>query len=84
MNFRLEKKSTGPTLTKFFVYDSTGATVGIITVGNEQAEDLQSHWRAPQAPPAKAAGKAAAGAAAIIAALRKGPRLSKEALLRGS
>jgi hypothetical protein len=85
MNFRLEKKSTGPTLTKFFVRDSTNAIVGTINVANEQAADLQKHWRSPQAtaPPAKAVDKAAAGKAAIVAALRKGPRLSKAALLRG-
>ena len=82
MNFRLEKKSTGPALTKFFVRDSTNAIVGTINVANEQAADLQKHWRGPQAAPAKAADKAAVGKAAIVAALKRGPKLSKAALLR--
>lgn len=79
MNFRREKKATGPTLTKFFVMDGTGATVGVINVANEQAADLQKHWHAPQAAPAA---RKTDSHAALVSALRKGPRLSKAALLR--
>jgi hypothetical protein len=82
MNFRLEKKSTGPTLTKFFVYDSSNAIVGTINVAKEIAADLQKHWREPGAP-AATAGNHARAVNAISAALKKGPRLSKQGVLRG-
>ena len=83
MNFRLEKKSTGPTLTKFFVRDSTNAIVGTINVVNGQAADLAKHWHTPtQAPAAKA--KPADSRAAIANALLKGPKLTRQAGLRGS
>ena len=77
MNFRLEKKAAGPVLTKFYVYDSTNAIVGTINVANEQADDLVKHWRAAPTPAAKTDSRAA-----LASALRKGPRLSKAALLR--
>ena len=88
MNFRLEKKSTGPTLTKFFVRDSTNAIVGSINVANAQANDLAKHWRSPQATQAPAAkvtaAKVEASKKAIVAALLKGRKpSSKAALLRG-
>jgi hypothetical protein len=50
MTFKLLKKSTGATLTKFHVVDSAGSIVGSINVANEQAPDLQKHWRQPGAP----------------------------------
>ena len=78
MNFRLQKQSTGPTLTKFYVHDSTNAIVGTINVANEQAEDLQKHWRGAPTP----AAKPASGRTALANALLKGPKLNKAALLR--
>ena len=104
MNFRLEKNTAGPTLTRFYVKDNSNAIVGTINVANEHADDLVKHWRTPQAATAKPAGGRSArsnqhakkvdlsaerstsaslgGRSAIVAALRKGPRLSKAALLR--
>jgi hypothetical protein len=86
MTFKLLKKSTGPVLTKFHVVDSAGDIVGSINVANEQATDLQKHWREPVAP-AAGASKQAKAIAMLSAAVRKGPRLSKEAskaaILRG-
>ena len=84
MNFRLEKSTVGPTLTRFYVKESSGAIVGTINVANSDAGDLLKHWHAPQAAPTAkpAADKAARGKAAIVAALKRGPRLSKQALLR--
>ncbi len=83
MTFKLLKKSTGAVLTKFHVVDSVGTIVGSINVGNEQAADLQKHWRQPGAPAATAAGNHARAVNAISNALRKGPGLSKEGVLRG-
>jgi hypothetical protein len=85
MNFRLKKEATGPTMTRFYVMDASNSIVGTINVGNEQAADLAKHWRSPApatAPAAKAATKADASRAAIVSAFKKGPRLSKAALLR--
>ena len=82
MTFKLLKKSTGATLTKFHVVDARGDIVGSINVANEQASDLLKHWRDPGAP-AAAAGNHARTVNAISNALRRGPRLSKEAILRG-
>ena len=83
MTFKLLKKSTGPTLTKFHVVDSTNAIVGSINVANEQASDLQKHWRG--AAPAAGATKQSSAAAALAAAFKRnrGPATSKEAILRG-
>jgi hypothetical protein len=67
-------------LTKFHVTDSTNAIVGVINVANEQASDLQKCWR--DSTPA-AAPKQSAAVAALSAALRRGPRLSKAGVLRG-
>ena len=82
MTFKLLKKSTGATLTKFHVVDARGDIVGSINVANEQASDLLKHWREPAAP-AAAAGSHARTVNAISNALRRGPRLNKEAILRG-
>ena len=54
MTFKLLKKSVGATLTKFHVINSAGDIVGSINVANEQASDLQKHWREPGAPAAAA------------------------------
>ena len=78
--FSLVQKSSNRTQATFHVM-ADGAIVGSITVPNEQAGDLLKHWHAP-ATPAKPAAKAEASRAAISAALRKGPKLSKAALLR--
>jgi hypothetical protein len=86
-SFKLERKAVGATLTKFHVVDSAGAVVGSINVANEQASDLPKHWRGSSVPTASAAAQHQSAVSAISNALRKGPRLSKEAsraaILRG-
>ena len=81
--FRLLKKSTGAVLTKFHVVDSAGAIVGSINVANEQASDLQKHWREPAPAAATTVSKQARAVNAMVAALKRGPKLSKEGILRG-
>ena len=80
MKFQLSKESTGRSMTRFHVTNARGEVCGVINVAKSDAEDLQRHWHAAPTAPAKAA---AGGKAAIVAALRRGPRLSKAALLRG-
>ena len=84
MNFRLEKKEASRALVKFHILNSAGELCGSVNVPPSQESDLLKHWHAPEeaAPAAKAASKAARSKAAIVAALKKGPRLSKAALLR--
>ena len=82
MTFKLLKKAVGATLTKFHIVDARGDIVGSVNVANEQASDLQKHWREPGAP-AAAVGNHARAVNAISNALRKGPRLSKQGVLRG-
>jgi hypothetical protein len=82
-SFKLSKKSTGRTLTTFHVTNARGDICGAINVPNEQASDLQKHWREPGAPAPTAAGAHGRAVNAISAALRKGPRLSREGVLRG-
>jgi hypothetical protein len=44
MKFRLSRLSPGATITKFFVYNSSGDTIGSINVPNEAADALERHW----------------------------------------
>jgi hypothetical protein len=85
MQFRLEKQTTGPNVTRFHVLNTAGEACGIITVPNNQAADLQKHWHVAPAPAAKQPDRAAALAKAIMAA--KQPMTAsklKAAVLRGS
>ena len=84
MNFRLEKVSATKALVKFHIKNSAGETCGSVSVPPSQVDDLLASWHGPQAAPSAkpAADKAARGKAAIVAALKRGPRLSKAALLR--
>jgi len=86
MNFRLEKVSATRALVKYHIKNSAGELCGSVSVPPSQEKDLLASWHGPQArPSAKPAAKAKADSrAAISAALLKGPRLSKAALLRGS
>jgi hypothetical protein len=71
--FRLSKQTPGETITKFFVYNSSGDTIGSINVPNEDADDLQKHWLGSATQPQAAApGKKDALAAALEAAKRPG------------
>ena len=82
MTFKLLKKTVGATLTKFHVADGRGDIVGSINVPNEQASDLQKHWREAAPAAATTSGNHARAVNALSAA-RKGPRLSREGVLRG-
>ena len=80
--FKLSKEETGRTMTRFFVTNASGETVGVINVPNAEASDLQKHWAGAPATPVAKSAKAAAAKNAIVAALKRGPKLSKAALLR--
>ena len=84
MNFRLERVSANKALVKFNIVNSAEELCGTVSVPPSQEADLLRHWKVAQAttPVAKAAKAEAAGKAAIVAALRRGPKLSKTALLR--
>jgi hypothetical protein len=79
MQFRLEKKEATKALVKFHILNSAGELCGSVNVPPAQEADLLKHWRAPQAT---TAAKPADGKAAIVAALKRGPRLTRQALLR--
>jgi hypothetical protein len=84
MNFRLEKQSATRALVKFRILNSGGELCGSVSVPPSQEAALLASWKGGTTPPAAKAAKAAAGGkAAIVAALKRGPRLSKAALLRG-
>jgi hypothetical protein len=77
--FRLERKSSNRSLTKFFIYDSAGAIVGSISVPPEQERDLLAHWKDASPAPVNANTKRPN---AMLEALKRGPKLSKEASRR--
>ena len=83
MTFKLLKKSTGAVLTKFHVVNARGDIVGSINVANGEVNDLQKCWHDSIPAAATAAGKQARAVNAMVAAFRKGPRMNKEAILRG-
>lgn len=88
MTFRLERKSVGATLTKFNITDDKGTIYGSVNVPNEAASDLLKQWRQPEpAAAATARGEKARVVNAMVAALKRGPRVNKEAnkqaILRG-
>ncbi len=82
MNFKLERKAAGAAMTTFNVTDGKGTIYGSVTVPNEAASDLRKCWR-DSAPAARPGDEHARVANAITANLRKGPRLSREGVLRG-
>ena len=75
MNFRLEKQSATRALVKFRILNSGGELCGSVSVPPSQEAALLASWKGGTTPPA--------AKAAIVAALKRGPRLSKAALLRG-
>jgi hypothetical protein len=83
MKFRLTQKAVGhagPTgLTTFNVSDEKGVVRGTVSVPSSEAEDLVKCWKGEFRPAAKTDNKAK-----LMAALKAGPKLSKQALLRGS
>jgi hypothetical protein len=85
-SFKLERQPRGQTSTRFHVLDGANSTIGIITVPNEAAADLEKHWKG--VPPSSAKNAAAAKQdpmiATMVAAVRKrGARVNRAAILRG-
>ena len=81
--FRLSRQTPTQTLTKFHVLDNANSVVGIITVANEQASDLEKHWLGGAPAPARAAAsKQNPMVSAMVAAAKKHP-LNRQAVLRG-
>ena len=76
--FRLEKKEATKALVKFHIVNSACELCGSVSVPPSQEAALLASWKGAQEPPRKPAGRAA-----LAAALRKAPRLNKEAILRG-
>ena len=85
MTFQLMHKGDTAVNAVFHVVDSAGTTVGSINVPHGQEDDLQKCWRGavPSAATAATAGKQARAANAMVAALKRGPRMTKAAVLRG-
>lgn len=87
--FRLSKQPQPPgaVLTKFHVLDSANSAIGIITVPNEDAADLERHWLgAPQAKAHAAlspSGRANPMISAMVAAHKRQGPPPREAILRG-
>ena len=84
IDFRLEEKSRGKVLTCFRVLDQSGSCYGSVNVPNEATADFLAHWKG--GAPVATAAKQPSAAAKLSAAFRrsKQPRLSKQAILRGS
>ena len=81
MNFKLERKSVSAALTKFNITDGKGTIYGTVNVPNAAAADLQKCWcdSVPANRPGDEQGRMTN---AMLAATRKGPRLSREGVLR--
>jgi hypothetical protein len=79
MKFTLQQKSAGKALTVFNVIDDNGGVCGSVNVPNKEVPDFVKCWKGAYTPVPKPDSRAA-----IVAALKRGPRLSKEAILRGS
>jgi hypothetical protein len=81
MDFKLTEKKRTTSLVTFHILNARNDVVGSVNVAPSEANDLLAHWKGP----ASTAGAAKpAGTAAMAAAFKKLPKLSKEAILRGS
>jgi hypothetical protein len=86
--FKLSRQRPGESMTRFHVIAlADNSTCGIITVANEQADDLERHWLGapPQAKAQDAltpGDKANPMVAAMVRAARKHP-FNRAAVLRG-
>jgi hypothetical protein len=91
MKFKFSRQAqpSGATLTKFHLL-SADAIVGIITVPNGAADDLEKHWLGGATQPQEAAAAAALATpargnpmvSAMLAAAKRHP-LNRAAVLRG-
>ena len=86
MTFKLEKVEANKDLVKFHIWNSADELVGSVNVQPKDESDLLRSWKGESATPAPKAAKPADRATrakeAFVAALKKGPRLNKAALLR--
>ena len=82
--FQLSRQPRGQTTTRFHVIASDNSVCGIITVPNEEVDDLERHWVASSPAPAArtAAGKQNLMVKAMTEAARRHP-LNQQAILRG-
>ena len=80
MTFKLVHKSTNAALATYYITDGRG---DIVNVKPDEVADLQKCWRDSVPATAATAGKQARAANALVAALKRGPRMSKQAILRG-
>ena len=83
MTFKLVHKSTNAALATYHIRNGRGDIVGSVNIKPDEVSDLLKCWRDSVPAAATIAGKQARGANAIIAALKRGPRMNKEAILRG-
>jgi hypothetical protein len=83
MTFKLVHKSTNAALATFHIRDGRGDIVGSVNVKPDEVADLQKCWRDSAPAAAATAGKQARAANALVAALKRGPRMNKAAILRG-
>ena len=84
-SFKLERVSKTNALVKFHIKNTAGDVVGSVNVAPEEESALLSHWKADPAPVAQAAaGKPNRMVDVMVAAARKRPRASLQAILRGS
>jgi dihydrodipicolinate synthase/N-acetylneuraminate lyase len=83
MTFKLEKKSANRVLVKYHITNARGDICGSVNVSPEEKADLLKHWREPAPAAATASARHQPAVNAISAALRRGPRMNKEAVLRG-
>jgi hypothetical protein len=83
MTFKLVHKSTNAALATYHITDGRGDIVGSVNVKPDEVADLLKCWRGAVPAAAATAGKQARAANAISAALKRGPRMNKAAILRG-
>ena len=82
MTFRLVHKTTTAANAVFHIVNAKGDICGSVNVSPGQENDLRKCWRGA-APAARTAGEQARVANAMVAAIKRGPRLSREGVLRG-
>ena len=79
MTFKLLKKSANACVVKFHIVNARGDIIGQANVPPNEVSDLQKCWR----DSTPAAAKQSTAATALVNALKRGPRLSRQGVLRG-
>jgi len=84
MTFKLVQHSSNRANTVYHVIDADdGTALGSINCPRGEENTLLSHWRDSVPAAAATAGKQARAANVMVAALRRGPRMNRQAVLRG-